>query len=126
MCESMVSAVPSTRLGVIVDRNRVGSDHNTATLSDVARLAGVSTATASKALNGRDQVKAETRERVFEAAQQLSFTPNPFARALNDKRTGTIGMLTSDLETDLCFQSFWEQRTRSVQVPRPCSCATHV
>ena len=81
-----------------MDRNRVGSDHNTATLSDVARLAGVSTATASKALNGRDQVKAETRERVFAAAQQLSFTPNPFARALNDKRTGTIGMLTSDLD----------------------------
>jgi len=90
--------VSSTRIGVTVDRNRVGSDHSTATLSDVARLAGVSTATASKALNGRDQVKAETRERVFAAAQQLSFTPNPFARALNEKRTGTIGMLTSDLD----------------------------
>ena len=68
------------------------------TLQDVANLAGVSTATASKALNGRDQVRAETRERVFEAARTLHFTPNPFARALNDKRTGTIGMLTSDLD----------------------------
>jgi len=79
-------------------RNRPEPIRNTATLADVARAAGVSTATASKALNGRDQVKAETRERVFAAAQELSFTPNPFARALNDKRTGTIGMLTSDLD----------------------------
>jgi LacI family transcriptional regulator len=79
-------------------RNRPEPARNTATLADVARVAGVSTATASKALNGRDQVKAETRERVFAAAQELSFTPNPFARALNDKRTGTIGMLTSDLD----------------------------
>ena len=39
-----------------------------ATLTDVARLAGVSIATASKAINGRDQVKAETRLRVLEAA----------------------------------------------------------
>jgi LacI family transcriptional regulator len=79
-------------------RNRTDQARNATTLSDVARLAGVSMATASKALNGRDQVRAETRERVFAAAQELSFTPNPFARALNDKRTGTIGMLTSDLD----------------------------
>lgn len=68
------------------------------TLSDVARLAGVSTATASKALNGREQVRAATRQKVLEAAAALSFTPNPFAQALNATRTGTIGMLTSDLD----------------------------
>lgn len=73
-------------------------NRSTPNLSDVARLAGVSTATASKALNGKDQVRAETRERVFAAAQSLNFTPNPFAKALNEKRTGTIGMLSSDLD----------------------------
>jgi len=52
------------------------------TLSDVARLAGVSLATASKALNGRDQVKDTTRQRVIEAADRLSFSPNPLARGL--------------------------------------------
>ncbi|MWV48143.1 substrate-binding domain-containing protein [Rathayibacter sp. VKM Ac-2803] len=70
----------------------------TITLSDVAREAGVSIATASKALNGRDQVRAETRQRVLDAAAALSFTPNPFAQALNSRRTGTIGMLTNDLD----------------------------
>jgi len=77
-------------------RARRGS--GAATLTDVAELAGVSLATASKALNGRDQVRAETRQKVFAAAEQLSFTPNPFAQALNASRTGTIGMLTSDLD----------------------------
>ena len=68
------------------------------TLTDVARLAGVSVATASKALNGRDQVAAATRQRVTEAAEQLSFIPNPLARSLLAGRTGTVGLLTSDLE----------------------------
>ena len=47
------------------------------TLSDVARLAGVSVATASKALNGRDQVKDTTRQRVVDAAEQLVVQPEP-------------------------------------------------
>ncbi|WP_371582006.1 LacI family DNA-binding transcriptional regulator [Streptomyces sp. NBC_01314] len=69
-----------------------------ATLGDVARLAGVSIATASKALNGRSQVRAETRQRVVEAAERLSFRPNQVARGLLAGRTGTVGLLTSDLE----------------------------
>jgi LacI family transcriptional regulator len=68
------------------------------TLSDVARLAGVSVATASKALNGRAQVRAETRERVLSAAEQLSFTPNPLAQGLLAGRSGTVGLVTHDLE----------------------------
>lgn len=69
-----------------------------ATLSEVARLAGVSIATASRALNGRDEVRPETRERVFEVAERLSFRPNVLARSLLEGRTGTVGLLTSDLE----------------------------
>jgi len=76
--------------------DRTGSA--TVTLADVARVAGVSVATASKALNGRAQVAASTRLKVEEAAAALSFTPNFFARALNSARTGTIGMVTSDLD----------------------------
>ncbi|MEV5545879.1 LacI family DNA-binding transcriptional regulator [Streptomyces sp. NPDC052309] len=64
----------------------------------MARLAGVSVATASKALNGRSQVRAETRVRVQEAAERLAFRPNPLARSLLAGRTGTVGLLTSDLE----------------------------
>lgn len=69
-----------------------------ATLSDVARAAGVSIATASKALNGRDEVATATRQRVIAAAEQLAFSPNQQAQSLVAGRTGTVGLLTSDLE----------------------------
>jgi LacI family transcriptional regulator len=68
------------------------------TLSDVALRAGVSIATASKALNDRGDVAPATRTRVLEAAAALAFTPNAMARGLLAGRTGTVGLLTSDLE----------------------------
>lgn len=80
------------------DEPHTGGTVATVTLADVARAAGVSVATASKALNGRAHVSARSREAVLAAAQTLSFTPNPFARALNRASTNTIGMLTSDLD----------------------------
>lgn len=67
-------------------------------LADVARLAGVSIATASKALNGREQVREETRQKVILAAEQLSFRPNVLARQLQQGRSGTVGLVTHDLE----------------------------
>ncbi|MFD0525913.1 LacI family DNA-binding transcriptional regulator [Paractinoplanes durhamensis] len=69
-----------------------------ATLRDVAKLAGVSIATASKALNDQPQVRAETRAKVIRAAEQLSFSPNTLAQGLITQRSGTVGLLTSDLE----------------------------
>ncbi len=69
-----------------------------ATLRDIARLAGVSIATVSKALNNRDHVRPETRERVQRAAEKLHFSPNTLAQGLLAGRTGTVGLLTSDLE----------------------------
>lgn len=68
------------------------------TLSDVAERAGVSIATASKALNDRSQVAPATRERVVAAATEMSFSPNQAARNLLAGKTGTVGLLTSDLE----------------------------
>jgi LacI family transcriptional regulator len=68
------------------------------TLKDVAALAGVSVATASKALNGRTHVHPQTRRRVVEAARKVSFTPNSLAKGLLSGRTGTVGLLTNDLE----------------------------
>jgi LacI family transcriptional regulator, galactose operon repressor len=70
----------------------------TATLADVAREAGVSVATASKALNGRDRVAPDTRDRVVAVAERLAFSPNQMARGLLAGRTGTVGLITGDLE----------------------------
>ncbi|MFI6785632.1 LacI family DNA-binding transcriptional regulator [Micromonospora sp. NPDC050276] len=72
--------------------------NRTPTLTDVAKLAGVSVATASKAINGRSEVRATTRVRVLKAAELLSFAPNALARSLLSGRTGTVGLITSDLE----------------------------
>lgn len=67
-----------------------------ATISEVAALAGVSTGTASKALNGRGSLRAETRQRVQQAADQLGFVANAAARGLQAGRTYTVGMITTD------------------------------
>lgn len=67
------------------------------TLTDVARLAGVSVGTASKALNGQGSLRAETRSRVEAAARSLKFAPNMQARSLLAGKTGTVGLITDDL-----------------------------
>src|SRR6266536_302676 len=66
------------------------------TIGDVAALAGVSIGTVSKALNGRGQLRASTRERVRAAAEQLNFRPNALAQGLLGGRTYTVGVLTTD------------------------------
>jgi LacI family transcriptional regulator len=66
------------------------------TVSDVARRAGVSRGTVSKALNDTGQLSPETRQRVQAAAAELGFEPNPQARSLTSGRTFTVGLLTSD------------------------------
>ena len=66
------------------------------TISEVAELAGVSVGTVSKALNGRGSLRAETRDRVRSAAEQLGFQPNKAAVTLNSGRTYTVGMITTD------------------------------
>lgn len=67
------------------------------TLTDVARLAGVSVGTASKALNARGEVAPATRQRVLLAADELSFQPNALARGLISGSTRTVGLLTAEL-----------------------------
>ncbi len=65
-------------------------------ITDVAALAGVSTSTASKALNDTGQLREETRERVRRAAEQLGFTPDGRGRALSSGRSFTVGLITTD------------------------------
>lgn len=64
---------------------------------DVARAADVSIASASRAINGLDNVTAEVRARVLEAATKLRYVPHWGARSLAMNRTNTIGLLLPDL-----------------------------
>ena len=68
-----------------------------ATLMDVARAAGVSKATASRALQRPELVAESTRLRVREAAERLGFQPNAAARALTTGRTGMVGLIVPTL-----------------------------
>ena len=67
-----------------------------ATIKDVARLAGVSPTTVSHALGGQRPVRAATRARVREAAERLGYRPHPGARSLKVTGTGVLALcLTS-------------------------------
>ncbi len=68
------------------------------TLRDVARLAGVSPATASRALSAPDLVAPERREQVQRAARELGYRPNRAARELITGRTGNLCLVVPDLE----------------------------
>ena len=79
--------------------NDVGA---TVTLDDVARLGGVSSATASRALNHRVGVRPEVRERIIRLASLLGYRPNRAARNLATGRSSVIGLVipSSDLRVD--------------------------
>lgn len=67
------------------------------TIYDVARLAGVSTATVSRALNGTGQIAPATRAAIEEAVQRLGYRANSVARSLVTKSTQTIALLLPDI-----------------------------
>jgi LacI family transcriptional regulator len=80
-------------------------------LADVARLAGVSIATASRALNGsRHPVSPAARERVMEAAGQIGYSPSPLAQALVTRRSPVIGVIVGDV-----VDPFFAEVTRGVE-----------
>lgn len=73
------------------------------TLRDVAQLAGVHPATASRALNPatRPLVNADTARKVLRAAESIGYQPNPIARSLKTARTSTVGLVIPDLTNPL-------------------------
>lgn len=64
-----------------------------ATIYDVSRLSGVSTATVSRAFSDPDSVRETTRRKVYEAASVLKYQPNAIARAMARQRTDKIAFL---------------------------------
>jgi DNA-binding LacI/PurR family transcriptional regulator len=63
------------------------------TILDVARLAGVSTATVSRVINSPDSVREETREKVLRAMAQCNYKYNALARGFVTKKSNTIGLI---------------------------------
>lgn len=67
------------------------------TISDVARLAGVSTATVSHTINNTRYVSAETKEKVYHAIERLGYTPDASARSFRTGKKQTIGFIVPDI-----------------------------
>ncbi|MCM3616747.1 LacI family transcriptional regulator [Sutcliffiella horikoshii] len=70
------------------------------TIKDIARVAGVSVTTVSRALNGYSDVNQKTRKRIEEVAKELNYSPNTVARSLVMKKSKTIGLLVSDMNRE--------------------------
>lgn len=65
-------------------------------IRDIARLAGVSTATVSKVLNNYSEVSDATKVRILKIVEEVGYIPNSSARALSTKRTWLIGIVYSE------------------------------
>lgn len=87
-----------------------------ATMTDVARLAGVSVATVSRALSGTRAVDPTMQRRVGEAAEKLGYRVNLVGRALRQTRTSTVGLIVPDLENPY-FAALAQRLMRAFGVP---------
>ena len=67
------------------------------TISDVAKEAGVSMMTVSRAINNKGGISEETRQRILKLADEMGFQPSGLAQGLATKRTATIGLVVPDI-----------------------------
>lgn len=78
------------------------------TIKQVAEAAGVSIATVSRVLNGKDRVKESTRIKIQEAINRLNYQPDLNARSMIKKETKTIGLIVPELMNEYWVQMFDE------------------
>jgi DNA-binding LacI/PurR family transcriptional regulator len=74
------------------------------TIKDVAKEAGVSIATVSRVLNGRDRIKPSTKQKVEKVIERLNFKPDFTARTMINKQTKTIGLIVPQLSNEYYAQ----------------------
>ena len=96
--------MPRTRTSA---KDQSGKTAASVGVRQVARAAGVSTATVSRALNTPQRVSPPIRARVLEAARQLNYIPDPAARALASQRSYRIGALIPTIDNSI-FAGFLE------------------
>ncbi len=72
------------------------------TINDVAEEAGVSRQTVSRAINDKEEISPETRERVLTAVEKLGYRPNRLAQGMVTQRTRTVGLEVADI-TNMVF-----------------------
>jgi LacI family transcriptional regulator len=93
---------------------------NVVTLYDVARLAGVSTATVSRVVHGQDRVRESTRLRVLQVIDELGYVPDGAAQSLSRRRKDVIGLvcverLAKQYDTESMNLLFYDEILRGVE-----------
>ncbi|RAX46297.1 LacI family transcriptional regulator [Arthrobacter sp. AQ5-06] len=73
------------------------------TIYDIAKVAGVNPSTVSRALSKPGRVSAKTQKMIEDAAAELNYRVNPFARALPTGRTNTLGLIVADITNPTFF-----------------------
>lgn len=80
------------------------------TISDVAKLAGVSPVTVSRVLNRVGNVNSITQQRVEQAIEELGYVPSAAAKSLRSKRTNSLALILPDIQN-----AFWTTVARGVE-----------
>lgn len=97
-----------------VNTSRPPSSTGTPTLDEVARVAGVSRATASRAINGGQRVSARAQSAVDTAVRTLGYVPNPAARSLVTRRTDSIAVVVPEPDDRVFSDPFFAGTLRGV------------
>ena len=85
------------------------------TIKDIARLANVSQATVSKALNDRPDVGLETKEHILKIAEQHNFLPNASGRALKQRVTESVGVIFRRDDNPLSSNPFYSRVLEGIE-----------
>lgn len=82
---------------------RTKAAKSAATIYDIAELAGVNPSTVSRALSKPGRVSAKTQQKILDAAEELNYQVNIFARALPTGKTQTVGLIVADITNPAFF-----------------------
>lgn len=88
----------------------MSEDEPRMTIRDIAKLAGVSIATVSRALNDRDGISQQTKARIQRIVTRSGYRPSMFARNMRNQQTKMIGVIVSDAAND-----FFKDVNRAIQ-----------
>ena len=90
------------------------------TIKDVARAAGVSYSTVSRALSGSPGISEETRERIVRLCHEMGYTPNVVARSMVMKTTKLLGLIVTDISnpfmSELAYYIDGQARARGYNI----------
>ena len=86
------------------------------TISDVARLAGVSASTVSRVIHDNPRISEETKKKVREAMESLGYYPNALARGLAKASTGNLGLILPNSSENLFVNPFFIEAMRGIGV----------